>query len=94
MTKKEIIDNVSKKIGIPSRITRVVFEAAIEEIKDSVANNNSVYIRGFGAITRNLRKSKIGQDLGKGGGSIVIPEQYKPHFKSYKDFIDICNKRN
>ena len=50
MTKAEIISKISEKTGIEKVTSLAVVEAFMSEVKDSISDNQAVFLRGFGTI--------------------------------------------
>ena len=55
------------------------------EIKESIKDNESVFLRGFGTFAAKKRKEKTGRNISK-NTTIIIPEHYIPSFKPSKSF--------
>lgn len=47
MTKAELVNTISNKLGVEKNDTQKVIEAFMQEIKTSLYNNDNVYLRGF-----------------------------------------------
>jgi DNA-binding protein HU-beta len=58
MTKAEIVSKISEKTGIEKTTTLAVVESLMAEIKDSIKNEESVFLRGFGTFLAKERKEK------------------------------------
>ena len=58
-----------------------------KEVKNSLAEGENVYIRGFGSFTIKKRAKKIGRHIKK-NEAIVIPAHYIPSFKPAKTFVE------
>ena len=50
MTKAEIVNEVAKATGIEKVTVQTVVEGFMESVKGSLANNEPVYLRGFGSF--------------------------------------------
>ena len=85
MTKAEIISKISEKTGIEKVTTLAVVESLMAEIKDSIKENESVYLRGFGTFLAKKRKEKTGRNISK-NTTIIIPAHHIPFFKPSKVF--------
>ena len=60
MTKKEIVDKVSKQTGIDREDVYLLFESFIKTIQDSMVDGKNIYIRGFGSfINKKIWNFKI-----------------------------------
>tara|TARA_B100000674_G_C37572195_1_gene792355 strand:+ start:184 stop:480 length:297 start_codon:yes stop_codon:yes gene_type:complete len=87
MTKAEIISSISDKIGVEKVEVHAVLEAFMKEVKNSVSNNENVYLRGFGSFVVKSRAKKTGRNITK-NTTIIIPAHNIPAFKPAKVFID------
>ena len=85
MTKAEIVNNISEKIGVEKNTALAVVEALMLEVKDAVKHKNPVYLRGFGTFSAKKRKEKTGRNISK-NTTIIIPEHHVPSFKPSKSF--------
>ena len=86
MTKADLINEVSKKTGIEKVIVKETVEAFMDSIKESLMNNNNVYLRRFGSFVVKKRAQKTARNISK-NTTIVIPEHYIPSFKPSKLFV-------
>ncbi len=86
MTKAEVVSKISEKTGVEKLITLAIIEALMIEVKESVVNNESVFLRGFGTFKPKKRAEKTGRNISK-NTAIIIPEHYIPAFKPSKIFI-------
>ncbi|MBT3418370.1 MAG: integration host factor subunit beta [Flavobacteriales bacterium] len=85
MTKAEIVSKISEKTGIEKTTTIAVVESLMAEIKDSIKNEESVFLRGFGTFLAKERKEKTGRNISK-NTTIIIPAHHIPFFKPSKVF--------
>ena len=85
MTKAEIISRISEKTGVEKTTALVVVESLMLEIKESIRQNESVFLRGFGTFLARKRKEKTGRNISK-NTTIIIPEHHIPAFKPSKTF--------
>lgn len=92
MTKAEIVANISKETGIESKKVLAVVEAFMVTIKDTIANDEDIFLRGFGTFTTKTRKEKIGR-LIKENKSVVVPEHKIPYFKPADVFKEVLIKK-
>ncbi|MEM6524895.1 MAG: HU family DNA-binding protein [Bacteroidota bacterium] len=93
MTKAEVISEISEKTGIPKEDVSVTVEAFFNVIKNSMADGNNIYVRGFGSFINKKRKKKIARNISK-NTAIVIDEHYIPSFKPSKVFIEKIKTSN
>src|SRR5690606_41151246 len=87
MRKAELVSIISEKTGVPKVDVLVTLENFFTEVKETLADGENVYIRGFGSFVVKKRAEKIGRHIKK-NKAIVIPEHYIPDFKPAKIFID------
>ncbi len=87
MTKAEIVAKITEKTGIEKTNTQVVVEAFMNVVKETVAQGEPVYLRGFGSFVRKTRAEKVGRNIKK-DESIIIPAHNIPAFKPSKTFIN------
>lgn len=87
MTKAEIVADIAQKTGIE----KVAIQAAVEEfmtvVKDSLAEGENVYLRGFGSFIVKKRAEKTGRNISK-NQTILIPAHNIPAFKPAKTFMN------
>ena len=86
MTKAELINDVSKKTGIEKVVVKETIESFMDSIKESLKNNDNVYLRRFGSFIVKKRAEKTARNISK-NTTIVIPEHYIPAFKPSKLFV-------
>lgn len=87
MTKAEVISEISEKTGIDKADVQVTVEAFFNVVKNSMANGENIYVRGFGSFVNKKRARKIARNISK-NTAIVIEEHYIPSFKPSKTFIE------
>ncbi|MDD2411661.1 MAG: HU family DNA-binding protein [Bacteroidales bacterium] len=92
MTKAELVAEISNKTGIEKVAVQTTIEAFMTSIKNSLARNEPVYLRGFGSFTIKRRAEKTGRNISK-NTTIIIPAHNIPAFKPAKSFVNgIKNK--
>ncbi|TVR90295.1 MAG: integration host factor subunit beta [Saprospirales bacterium] len=87
MRKADLVANISEKTGVPKVDVLVSLETFFQEVKDTLADGENVYIRGFGSFIVKKRAKKIGRHIKK-NKAIEIPEHYIPAFKPAKIFVE------
>ena len=87
MTKADIINEISEKTGIDKIDVQVAVEAFFSVVKNSMAEGENIYVRGFGSFINKKRAKKIARNISK-NTAIVIDEHYVPSFKPSKMFTD------
>lgn len=86
MTKADIVNEISKKTGIDKATVLMTVEAFMESVKESLANEENVYLRGFGSFILKKRAQKTARNISK-NTTITIPEHKIPAFKPAKTFV-------
>jgi DNA-binding protein HU-beta len=86
MTKVELVSKISEKTGIEKVTALAVVESFMVEVKESVTNNQSVFLRGFGTFKPKKRAEKTGRNISK-NTTIIIPAHHIPAFKPAKVFV-------
>ena len=91
MTKADIVNEISKSTGIDKASVLETVEKFMEIVKDSFANDENVYLRGFGSFIIKTRSQKTARNISK-NTTIIIPEHKIPAFKPAKVFMDQVKK--
>ena len=87
MTKADIVNEISKTTGIEKANVLETIEKFMEIVKDSLANGQNVYLRGFGSFIVKTRSEKTARNISK-NTTIIIPAHKMPSFKPAKSFLD------
>ena len=58
MTKADIVNEITKKTGIDKQTVLTTVEAFMDAVKDSLSNDENVYLRGFGSFVVKKRAQK------------------------------------
>lgn len=91
MTKADIISRIAEQTGIDKADVAITVEAFFSVIKNSLAEGDNVYVRGFGSFINKKRAKKIARNISK-NTAIVIEEHYVPSFKPSKVFVEKIKK--
>ncbi len=91
MTKAEIVSEIAKSTGIDRATVLMTIEKFMETVKDSLADNKNVYLRGFGSFIVKTRSQKTARNISK-NTTIIIPEHKIPAFKPAKVFMEQVKK--
>ncbi len=92
MTKADLVNEISKQTGIEKVAVKKTVEAFMENIKESLQNNQNVYLRGFGSFIVKKRAEKTARNISK-NTTIIIPEHFIPAFKPAKTFVNDVKKK-
>jgi len=86
MTKADIVNEIAKNTGVDKASVLASVESFMEIVKDSLAKNENVYLRGFGSFIVKKRAQKTARNISK-NTTIIIPEHNIPAFKPAKTFV-------
>ena len=91
MTKAELIDRVSEKVtGLSKKEAEVIVNGIFDSIKDALASNEKVEIRGFGSFKTRSRKQREGRNP-KTGTQVLVPAKSVPFFKAGKELKELVD---
>ena len=91
MTKADIVRAIAKKTGIENATVLASVEAFMETVKESLAKEENVYLRGFGSFILKKRAAKTARNISK-NTTLIIPEHNIPAFKPAKTFAEMIKK--
>ena len=91
MTKADIVNEIAKNTGIDKATVLKTVESFMDEVKDSLASGENVYLRGFGSFVIKKRAEKTARNISK-NTTIIIPEHNIPSFKPAKTFVGVVKK--
>ena len=87
MTKADIVNEIAKNTGIDKASVLTTVESFMEVVRESLAENENVYLRGFGSFIVKKRAQKTARNISK-NTTIIIPEHNIPAFKPAKAFVN------
>lgn len=79
MTKKDLVEVVSKKANLTSKASREAVQAFINAVRDSLKRGEKVVITGFGTFSVRKRAERIGRNP-KTGEKLTITARKAPGF--------------
>ncbi|MDD2612618.1 MAG: HU family DNA-binding protein [Bacteroidales bacterium] len=91
MTKADIVNEISKRTGVDKVTVLSSVETFMDVVKDSLAKEENVYLRGFGSFIVKKRAQKTARNISK-NTTIIIPEHNIPSFKPAKTFVNEVKK--
>ena len=91
MTKADIVREIAKKTGIENATVLASVEAFMETVKESLAKEENVYLRGFGSFILKKRAAKTARNISR-NTTLIIPEHNIPAFKPAKTFAEMIKK--
>jgi DNA-binding protein HU-beta len=86
MTKADIVNEIAKSTGVEKVMVQTIVEAFMDNVRNSLIENNPVYLRGFGSFIIKKRVTKVARNISK-NTTITIPEHNIPAFKPAKSFV-------
>ena len=87
MTKADVINEIAEKTGIDKSDVQISVEAFFAVVKNSMAEGDNIYVRGFGSFVNRKRARKIARNISK-NTAMIIEEHYVPSFKPSKIFVE------
>lgn len=87
MTKADVIAAISEKTGVEKADVSTTLENFFEVVKENLAKQEPIYIRGFGSFVNKKRAEKVARNISK-NTSITIPAHFIPSFKPAKIFVE------
>ncbi len=100
MKKSELIEKLSNRFSkeklkknnqINSYIVEESVDLILDTIKEALANQERVEMRGFGAFELSCRRERIGRNP-KTHEKLYLEAKYTPKFKAGKQLIEKLNK--
>lgn len=87
MTKADIISEVTQKTGLDKTEVSSTIESFFTVVKNSMAEGNDIFIRGFGSFINKKKAKKTARNISK-NTAIIIDEHYAPKFKPSPEFVE------
>ncbi len=87
MTKADVIAEIADKTGIDKAEVANTLETFFSVVKDSLAEGENIYVRGFGSFINKKRAKKVARNISK-NTAMVIDEHFIPSFKPAKVFVE------
>ncbi len=91
MTKADIVKEIASSTGIDKAAVLTTVESFMAVVKKSLAEEENVYLRGFGSFIVKKRAQKTARNISK-NTTIIVPEHNIPAFKPAKDFVEALSK--
>src|SRR5512139_3970178 len=90
MTKADLIEEVSRVVGLTRKESEVIVEAIFDSVVRSLRTGDKIEIRGFGSFRTRERQSRVGRNP-KTGARVDVPAKRIPYFKPSKELKDLVN---
>lgn len=91
MTKSDIVNKIAQETGIDKQTIIKVVEAFMETVRQALANEKDVFLRGFGSFIVKKRAQKTARNI-SANTTLIIPEHNIPAFKPAKSFMAMLKK--
>ena len=91
MTKADVVKEIAEKTGSEQTVVLSTVEAFMEVVKESLSNQENVYLRGFGSFIIKKRAEKTARNIKK-NSTLIIPAHNIPAFKPAKTFVNDVKK--
>lgn len=91
MTKAEIANEIARSTGLDKAAVVTVIEEFMNVVKDSLANKENVYLRGFGSFIIKRRAEKTARNITK-NTTLMVPAHDIPAFRPAPVFKDAVDK--
>lgn len=85
MTKQELVRAISYETGVDQPAVLASIESFMNVVKNTMAEGENIYLRGFGTFNLKKRASKTARNISK-KETIIVPEHYIPAFKPCPEF--------
>ena len=63
MTKADVISEIAAKTGIEKADVSATVEKFFEVVRNSMANGDNIYVRGFGSFVNKKRAQKVARKV-------------------------------
>jgi DNA-binding protein HU-beta len=91
VTKADVIAEIAAKTGLDKSDVSATIEKFFDVVRNSMANGENIYVRGFGSFINKKRAQKVARDISK-NESIVIKAHFVPSFKPSKEFTKLVKE--
>jgi nucleoid DNA-binding protein len=92
MTKAQIIEAISDEIAVTKKDIGFIIDTFFKKIKQGIADNEHIELRGFGTFGTKRRKARIARNP-KTNEQISVPEHWVPYFKPGKELKEMVTKK-
>ena len=82
VTKNDIVDQVYAKSKIERKVVHQVFDAIINEFKNSLKDGSTIELRGFGTLEPRLRKGRNRARNPRTGEILSVSPHYVAAFRA------------
>lgn len=90
VTKKEIVEEISRRTGMTQAETKLVFESLLEAIAQSLRAGRNIELRGFGRFKVRTRQARTARNP-RTGEVVEVPGGLKPVFEASRELRELLN---
>jgi DNA-binding protein HU-beta len=90
VNKAELIDSVTKRLGVDKRTATHAVETVVDTIQRAVAKGEKVAITGFGVFERIERPARMGRNPAT-GEAVRVKKRVVPKFRPGSEFKDVVS---
>jgi DNA-binding protein HU-beta len=87
VTKAEVISAIADKTGVDKASVSSTLEAFFNTVKETLAQGDAVYVRGFGSFVNKQRAAKKARNI-SAKTTVTVPAHSVPGFKPAKEFTE------
>ncbi|MDX1660407.1 MAG: HU family DNA-binding protein [Gemmatimonadota bacterium] len=88
MTKADLVEQIAEATGLTKKDTAVVVDGFLEAVKQALAQENNIEIRGFGSFKVKHRKARKARNP-RTGEEVHVPARLVPTFKPSKELKEM-----
>ncbi|MFN2431509.1 MAG: HU family DNA-binding protein [Gemmatimonadota bacterium] len=88
MTKADLVEQIAEATGLTKKDTAVVVDGFLEAVKQAMAQEKNIEIRGFGSFKIKKRKARKARNP-RTGDPVQVPSRHVPTFKPSKELKEL-----
>jgi integration host factor beta subunit len=88
MTKADLVEQIADATGLTKKDTAVVVDGFLEAVKQALAQEKNIEIRGFGSFKVKKRKARKARNP-RTGDPVQVPSRHVPTFKPSKELKEL-----
>lgn len=92
MNQKELAEQFAKEFFLTKKKAEEYVSVLIGLLQESLIKEQTIRLKGFGALSIVDRKGHIGRNL-KTGEAVEVPPHKVVKFQTSRDFLDKINKK-
>lgn len=90
LTKKDIVEQIHTKTGIPKQVLAEMIAAVFDSIKKEILAGNNVKVANFGALKLRAKRARPGRNM-RTGEPVEIAPRSVVSFKASRHLRTIMN---